>query len=162
MVKLTLTTIITADINVCFDLSRSIDLHKISTKHTNEKAIAGVVKGLINYKEFVTWEAVHFGVKQKLSTKITAFEKPSFFKDEQISGPFSELGHEHHFEQLGDEVKMTDVFRFKAPFGVIGRLAEVIFLKRYMSKLLIKRNEVIKDYAETNKWKEVISEKRYL
>ncbi len=32
---------IKADIQIVFDLSRSIDLHKISTEHTNEPAIAG-------------------------------------------------------------------------------------------------------------------------
>ena len=37
-----LTTLITAPIERVFDLSRSINLHKISTAHTGEKAIAGV------------------------------------------------------------------------------------------------------------------------
>ncbi|MFC6102807.1 SRPBCC family protein [Olivibacter domesticus] len=42
-----LTTLIDADINICFDLARSIDLHTISTKKTKEQAIAGVTTGLI-------------------------------------------------------------------------------------------------------------------
>jgi hypothetical protein len=39
-------TIIKTDKQIVFDLSRSIDLHKISTKETNEEAIAGVTSGL--------------------------------------------------------------------------------------------------------------------
>lgn len=48
MPTIQLETIIDADIKICFDLSRSIDLHQISTAKTNEKAIAGVTAGLIN------------------------------------------------------------------------------------------------------------------
>lgn len=42
-----ITTKVNAPIQVVFDLSRSIDLHKISTAHTNEEAIAGKTSGLI-------------------------------------------------------------------------------------------------------------------
>ena len=42
MPTIQLETIINADIKICFDLSRSIDLHQISTAKTNEKAIAGI------------------------------------------------------------------------------------------------------------------------
>jgi hypothetical protein len=40
MPVISLKTIIEADIGLCFDLARSIDLHTISTAHTNERAIA--------------------------------------------------------------------------------------------------------------------------
>ena len=59
-----LQTEINSTIEICFDLSRSIDLHKISTAKTNETATDGVTKGLINLNQFVTWQARHFGVKQ--------------------------------------------------------------------------------------------------
>ncbi|MBW3545542.1 MAG: cell division protein, partial [Bacteroidetes bacterium] len=55
----------------CFDLSLSIDLHIISTSQTGERAIAGTTTGLIGIGETVTWRARHFGVWQKLTTKIT-------------------------------------------------------------------------------------------
>jgi hypothetical protein len=53
-----LETIIKADIKICFDLSRSIDLHQISTAKTKERAIDGVAAGLVNTGDFVTWEAI--------------------------------------------------------------------------------------------------------
>jgi len=43
------------DINVVFDLIRNIDFHKISTKKSNEEAIAGKTSGLIALNETVTW-----------------------------------------------------------------------------------------------------------
>ena len=58
-----------ADKEIVFDLSRSIDLHKLSTVHTNETAIAGRTSGLIGLNESVTWRAKHFGIYQKLTSK---------------------------------------------------------------------------------------------
>ena len=69
MPKIELTTIIDAPIERCFDLARSIDLHKLSTAGTDEEAIAGVMSGLIGKNEQVTWKAKHFGITQKLTSK---------------------------------------------------------------------------------------------
>jgi len=81
-----LQTVIEAGIETCFDLARSIDLHIISTSGSNEKAIDGKVSGLIGPGEFVTWQARHFGLSQKLSSRITQYSYPFHFRDEQIRG----------------------------------------------------------------------------
>ena len=151
-----LKTIIKSDIEICFDLSRSIDLHQLSTAHTNEKAIDGKTSGLINLNEFVTWRATHFGVTQKLTSKITAFNKPFHFRDEQLKGPFKYIVHDHNFEVESDIVIMKDIFRFQSPFGIVGKIVDSIVLTSYLKKLLVQRNEVIRDYAETLKWKSIL------
>jgi hypothetical protein len=46
---------------------------------------------------------------------------------------------------------MHDVFSYASPLGLLGRLAGVLFLKRYMRRLLEERNAVIRDYAESGK-----------
>jgi hypothetical protein len=79
-----LTTFIHAPIDRCFDLARSIDLHKLSTQGTEEEAIAGVTSGLIGKGEQVTWKAKHFGITQKLTSRITVFEYPYHFRDEML------------------------------------------------------------------------------
>ena len=84
MPKFEIKTEINASIEVCFDLSCSIDLHLISTSKTNEKAVAGRVSGLVELNDIVTWEATHFGIRQKLTSKISGFERPFFFQDEQV------------------------------------------------------------------------------
>lgn len=145
-----LETLIHAPTEVCFDLSRSIDQHQISTAQTKEKAIAGVTSGLIGLNEWVTWEATHFGVRQKLTTKITAFERPFRFVDEQVKGAFKFLHHEHTFESHGAATIMKDRFAFQAPFGLFGRLFEAIILTAYLRKFLVNRNAAIKEAAESN------------
>ena len=156
MPTIELETHIKTDLQTCFDLSRSIDLHKISTSKTNEKAIDGKIKGLINLNEFVTWHATHFGVRQKLTSKITAFDFPNHFRDEQQKGIFRFIIHDHFFELKRDEVTMKDIFKFKAPFGFLGTIAEKFFLNKYLMNLLIERNKIIKEFAETGKWKTVL------
>lgn len=157
MPKIILKTEIKAKSQIVFDLSRSIDLHKISTVHTNETAIAGKTSGLINLGETVTWKAKHFGIYQKLTSKITEYKSPEYFVDEMVNGIFKSFKHEHHFKELNGVVIMTDNFDYVSPFGFLGRLADKLFLKNYMTILLDKRNQTIKDFAESEKWKTVLT-----
>jgi len=150
-----LETYIDAPVKICFDLSRSIDLHKISTSRTGEEAIAGRTSGLIEAGETVTWQAKHFGVRQQLTVKIVAMASPFFFADEMVKGAFRSFRHEHHFTEKDGGTLMTDVFIFEAPLGILGKLAAKLFLTRYMTRFLLERNAVIKTFAESGKWKEL-------
>lgn len=146
-----LETSINAPIERCFDLSRSIDLHMLSTVKTNETAIAGRTTGLIELGETVTWKAKHFGIVQTLTTEITAFEYPIFFVDEQVKGAFKSFRHEHKFYERNTGTLMTDKFEFESPLGFLGNIVNRLILTKYMTKFLQERNEVIKSYAENNK-----------
>ncbi|MES2265369.1 MAG: SRPBCC family protein [Bacteroidota bacterium] len=148
MPKIVLTTFINAPIKRCFDVSRDIDVHVASTAHTGERAIAGRISGLIEFGETVTWRAKHFGIWQNLTSTITEFNSPNFFADEMVSGAFKSFKHEHYFTGDNEQTIMRDEFVFESPFGILGRLANRLFLKRYMTALLVKRNEVIKEVAE--------------
>ena len=156
MPKIILQTIIDSSIELCFDLSRSIDLHKISTAKTKEEAIAGKISGLIGLGEFVTWRATHFGISQKLTSKITEYERPYHFQDIQVKGTFKYFIHDHTFKLLDGKVIMEDCFDFKSPFGFIGVIIDKFILTDYLKNFLEERNSLIKLYAETNKWTEVI------
>ncbi|WP_282032403.1 SRPBCC family protein [Winogradskyella eximia] len=158
MPRIAIQTEIKANRNIVFDLSRSIDLHKISTEHTNEKAIVGKTSGLIGMDESVTWRAKHFGIYQNLTSKIIEYERPKYFADEMVKGAFAEFKHEHHFAESNGGTLMTDYFNYKSPFGILGKLADKLFLKKYMTELLTERNRIVKQFAESEKWKEIITE----
>ena len=153
MPKIELHTEIDAPIERVFDLARSIDLHMLSTSHTNEKAIAGKTSGLIGLGEWVTWRAKHLGFYQSITSKITAFQAPNYFSDEMVSGIFKSFKHEHLFKENNGITIMTDVFDYVAPYGILGNLADVIFLKRYMTSFLMKKNSKLKEVAELNSLK---------
>ncbi|PTQ99556.1 ligand-binding SRPBCC domain-containing protein [Mucilaginibacter yixingensis] len=149
MITLNLITIIKAPVQTVFDLSRNIDLHATTMQHTGEQAVAGTTTGLIGLNETVTWRARHFGLMLSLTTKITAMENPHQFTDEQVRGPFKRLHHVHRFEQTGGGgTRMIDEFQFESPCGWLGRLTDRLILKRYLTRLLQHRNEVIKNVAE--------------
>ena len=157
MPRIELRTEIKADKEIVFDLSRSIDLHKISTEHTNETAIAGKISGLIALNESVTWRAKHFGIYQRLTSKITEFDRPNYFADEMVSGAFSKFKHEHHFKDLNGGTLMIDYFDYKSTIGILGKIADKIFLVKYMTDLLTERNRIVKEFAESDKWKRILT-----
>ena len=142
-------TKIQADIKTCFDLARNIDFHQDSLKHSNEKAIAGKMSGLIELGEWVSWEAKHLGFVQHLTSKITEFDAPNYFVDEMVFGAFKSFRHEHIFCESENKTIMIDKFHFESPYGIVGKLANVLFLKRYMKNLLKTRNKFLKQAAES-------------
>ena len=152
-----LTTFIKAPAKRIFDLSRSISLHKISTAHTQEKAIAGVTSGLINKDETVTWQAKHLFKTRQFTSKIMEMQSPLFFEDEMIQGDFKSFKHQHHFKQVDNGTIMIDLVDFESPYDALGKLVNKFYMKRYIEKLLIKRNKVIQEYAETEKWRAIIN-----
>jgi ligand-binding SRPBCC domain-containing protein len=152
MVSLIEITVIRATIERCFDLSRSIDLHTASTARTGEKAIAGVTSGLIGPGEEVTWCARHLGISQRLTSRITAFDRPVYFQDTMVrGGAFRFFQHDHYFQKQDGATEMKDVLRFAAPPPVLGRVAELM-LGPYLRRFLKERNAMIKRVAEGDEW----------
>ena len=161
MPDIKLYTSIHAPIEIVFDLSRSIDLHQKSTLITNEKVISGKESGLFGLNEQVTWRARHFSLYQNFTSKITALESPNYFVDEMQKGTFQTFRHEHFFEKEGENTLMKDVLHYSAPLGFIGKIADRLFLEKYLTRFLEIRNETIKKVAETEKWKSYLNENDY-
>ncbi|MEO6133931.1 MAG: hypothetical protein ABIP35_02185 [Ginsengibacter sp.] len=79
----------------------------------------------------VTWRATHFGV-------------------------FRKIKHDHYFAEKNGKVVMTDKFLFESPFGILGHLFNRLILTKYLKEFLIERNEIIKNFAESDKWKQLL------
>ena len=58
-----------------------------------------------------------FGIPVRWVTEITHAEEPSFFVDEQRSGPFSFWHHKHYLKPSENGVEMIDSLHYKIPFG---------------------------------------------
>jgi ligand-binding SRPBCC domain-containing protein len=151
-----LTTFVAAPAERVFDLARSIDLHRKSMAHTSEEAIAGTTSGLIRLDETVTWKAKHLGKTRILKSKITAMNAPLSFTDEMVNGDFKSVRHEHHFKRIDNGTLLIDLFHFESPYRGLGRLFNHLFLTNYLKKLLEMRNQSIKEYAESEKWKFIL------
>ena len=152
-----LETKINAPVERVFDLARSIDLHKDSMSKYDEKAVAGVTSGLIKMDETVTWEAMHFFVRQNLTSKITAFDPPRYFRDSMISGVFERFDHDHYFEEAGTETLIRDVFDYDSPLGILGNIADFLIVESHLREMLEERNTLIKRVAESEDWRKFIT-----
>ncbi len=147
---------IQAPIERCFDLARSVEVHLAANVHWGETALAagGVTSGLVGMGQRVTWRAKHFGVWQRLTSEITAMDRPAYFQVTMIQGAFRFMQDDHLFRSLASgQTEMKDVFTFAAPLPVLGRLAEIAVLRRYMQSLLRERNAAIKKIAESEEWR---------
>jgi ligand-binding SRPBCC domain-containing protein len=157
MVQIDLSTIVEAPIERCFDLARSIEVHLLGTEQTGEQAIGGVTTGLIGLGGFVRWRARHLGVRQSLASQITAYERPVYFQDTMIEGAFRFMRHDHRFREIAPNVTvMKDHFVFAAPFWILGLVVESLLLKRYMTNLLLHRNVILKQVAESDRWSSLL------
>jgi ligand-binding SRPBCC domain-containing protein len=134
------TTRTTIGMTELFDLSRSIDAHQNSMARSREKAVGGVTSGLISQGQEVTWRAWHFGLPIRMTSRITEMQGPHYFVDEQVRGPFLRFRHVHEFSEVPAGTVMVDRIDFAAPFGLLGRFAERLFLARYLRKLIETRN----------------------
>jgi ligand-binding SRPBCC domain-containing protein len=123
-----------------FALSLDIGAHERSMAATDERAVAGTTTGTIGLGESVTWRARHLGVVWRMTSRITALEAPHRFVDEQVRGPFNRFRHEHRFEPSARGTRMVDTIEFRAPLGPLGRIAEVLVLRRHLLRLIEERN----------------------
>ncbi|MGD7051674.1 SRPBCC family protein [Sutcliffiella horikoshii] len=139
---------IKAPVEICFDLARNVDIHTQTTSKTKERAVAGVTEGLLEQGDTVTWEATHFGIKQRLTAKVTLMEPPHKFVDVMVKGAFQSFTHTHQFLEADGGTIMIDHFQYKSPFGLFGVAADKLFLERYMRKFIISRATELKKIAE--------------
>ena len=138
--RIVLTTSVTASASECFDLSLSVDAHTASMSGSGERVVGGVGSGVMGPGDSVTWRARHFGWWFTMTSRITAYDAPRCFVDEQVAGPFGHWRHEHRFDEVDGTTTITDVVDFASPFGLLGAVVDRVVLARYMTRLLTERN----------------------
>ncbi|HWA40672.1 MAG TPA: hypothetical protein VG712_03615 [Gemmatimonadales bacterium] len=107
----------------------------------------------------MTWRASHFGIRQELTARITAFDRPRHFRDSQVMGAFRHFDHDHWFETDGEgRTLMREVFTFSAPWGPLGWLAERCVLRAYLRRFLGRRAEIVRAVAEGEEWRKFLRE----
>lgn len=150
MPTLIIETCIHAPAQRCFDLARDIGLHCATASQTGERAVAGVTEGLIGLGEWVAFEGVHLGGKQRFTAKVTEFDRPHRFVDEMIRGAFRSMKHIHEFLPDQQGTLMRDTLIWTSPFGVVGNVIDKFFLERHLKNFLLQRNAKLKAVAEAD------------
>lgn len=149
MTRFEVVTAVAAPPRLVFDVSLEVEVHTTSMARSGERAVAGVTAGRLGLDDTVTWQAAHFGVRWRMTSRISAFDPPRHFVDEQVRGPFKRWFHAHHFEPDGrGGTVMRDAIEFAAPLGPLGTVAELAVLNRYLPRLIATRNAHVKAVAE--------------
>lgn len=90
-----------------------------------------------------------FGLPMRWRTLISSWEPPQVdpvdgvlkasFVDQQISGPYAVWKHTHEFEADGAQTVMRDVVEYAVPFGFLGDIAHVLFVRRTLDRIFAHR-----------------------
>ncbi|BDS05493.1 SRPBCC domain-containing protein [Oceaniferula spumae] len=72
-------------------------------------------------------------------TEITLVDDRKTFIDDQRVGPYKVWHHTHRFEEKEDGVLMTDDVTYVLPFGIFGRLANALFVRRQLNHIFDER-----------------------
>ena len=150
MTTIQLTTLINAPIQIVFDHARNIDTHQQSANETSEIAIAGITTDLINKGQTVTWRGKHFGFFLEHQSIISEMDLYSYFVDEQLKGHFKTFKHKHFFEEIDGKTIMKDVLQYETPFGIFGKIFNLILLKKHLTNFLLHRNAYLKLVSENH------------
>ena len=85
------------------------------------------------------------GVPLKWRTRISVWEPPFRFVDEQLSGPYRQWIHEHRFEEENGGTLCVDTVRY-AVWG--GALVNALVVERDVAKIFAYRNTRLREIFE--------------
>lgn len=139
-----ITTLIKAPVDRCFKLSTTIDLDLAAANSTSKSVIDGVANRL--------------GYPMTHKIRMEDCRPYSFFRDVMVEGAFTFYQHDHHFAPMNDGTRVRDELRFAARPGPLGRLVEKLYLRRRLTKLLRRRNALLKKVAESEEWRRYITD----
>tara|TARA_Y100000590_G_scaffold465142_1_gene636583 strand:+ start:849 stop:1304 length:456 start_codon:yes stop_codon:yes gene_type:complete len=96
--------------------------------------------------QLIDYTITLFGIKVHWRTIISSFVEPDMFVDQQLKGPYILWHHKHEFIQLKDgTVEMIDKVDYAIPFGFLGRIAHIIYVRRELEKIFEYRNKIINE-----------------
>ena len=73
-----------------------------------------------------------------------------------VKGVFKRFDHDHYFEQNGEETIIKDVFDYNSPLGILGNIADALFVEAHLREMLEERNKLIKRVAESDDWRKFL------
>lgn len=157
MPKIHITSFIQAPVDRVFDLSRNLALSKLALKGGKEQILSSSAANLVNAGETITLRAKHLGKTREITSRVTDLELPNGYTEEQIKGDLKSFRHEYHFKKVENGTILIDLVEFEGPRDLLGSIAAKFFLKSYFESIVKKKNELVRQYAESEKWKAVLS-----
>jgi ligand-binding SRPBCC domain-containing protein len=99
-------------------LARPANLPLVSPPELHLRLVDGPER--LSLGSRITVQGSRFGIPQRITSEVTAFEEGVGFTDAQVAGPFGKFVHTHRVEPADGGSRMTDRFDFEAPGGLLG------------------------------------------
>lgn len=85
------------------------------------------------------------GIPMQWVTEITHVRDREYFVDEQRVGPYRMWHHEHRLSPITGGVLMSDTVHYIPPFGVLGQIAQHLFIRRQLDAIFNYRTKKINE-----------------
>ncbi|MEY5046665.1 MAG: hypothetical protein RLZZ175_24 [Bacteroidota bacterium] len=137
------TTVINRPLSEVFEFfSKAENLEKLTPSFLNFKIltpqpIAMYAGTLIDYQIKLN------GIPFKWRTKITHWEPPYKFRDEQLKGPYKQWIHTHTFEEKDGKTHMTDRIEYLSPGWFLEPLIDKLYIRGNVEKIFNHRELVL-------------------
>jgi len=144
MYQLKRTQFVKTDLATCWEFfSSPNNLNKITPK---EMGFDVLTEGVENMYEGLM---IEYKVRPLLNiplrwiTEITHVKHQQYFVDEQRKGPYKIWHHEHHFKEVQGGVEMTDIVSYELPFGILGKMAHPLIVKKKLDQIFAYRFKIV-------------------
>ncbi len=84
-----------------------------------------------------------FGIRITWVAEISYIQKPEYFIDRQLSGPYKLWHHEHYFRNITGGIEMTEVVHYILPFWKIGDLVNAAIVRNRLEYIFDFRREYL-------------------
>jgi len=125
-----------------------MNAHADSMAKSGERIVSCPPGGMLGLGDEVTFEAVHLGVRQRLTSRIVEFDRPRRFVDEMVRGAFASFRHVHEFTDEGGSVLVRETATWRSPLGILGAIADALVVERHLRTFLETKLSGLKAVAE--------------
>lgn len=135
--KLETKQLIKSDINTVWDfISSPKNLSVITPSYMGFNILTDLLDAKMYAGQIIEYTVTPlFGIKMNWVTEITHVKDKEYFVDEQRFGPYAMWHHEHFLKQVNGGVEMIDIVHYKVPFGIFGKLANELFIKKQLNEI---------------------------
>ena len=143
---------IQSDLDTVWDFFSSPDnLGKITPPEMNFKVLYQTGGSKMYAGQLISYKVSPFPfMRVRWTTEIKTVNDKKLFIDEQKLGPFSLWYHQHHFEVKDGGIEMTDEVAWAVPMGLLGRLANTLFVSKQVTNIFAYRRKAVEKIFQGN------------
>jgi ligand-binding SRPBCC domain-containing protein len=137
--------ILKSDMDTVWDFfSSPLNLNEITPPDMSFEILSDL-KGLKMYPGMIINYKVRpfLNIPLRWTTEITHCEEGHYFVDEQRFGPYSFWHHKHFFKKVECGIEMTDIVDYGLPMGMLGQIANSIYVEQKLQGIFNYRNEIV-------------------